>query len=85
MQFLVPFNFLHASFYITKSLSLRDIGGLRSSHFWDAILRRLVGSNNISEESAVMTEYSGGTQDFQKSKRGTQHFQKSKSHLKVAI
>ena len=64
----------YASFYIRKSLSLRYIWGLRSSHFWDVTLCSLVGRNNISEESAVTTAYSRGTQDFQK----------CKSHLKVA-
>lgn len=75
MQLLVPFNSFHAGFCLQKSVSLRDIWGLGSSDFWDVIVCSLVGSTDISEESAVTTAYSRGTQDFQK----------SKSHLKVAI
>ena len=66
MQLLVPFNSFHASFYLQKTLSLRDIWGLHSSHFWYVILCSLVGSTNISEESAVTTANSRGTQVFQK-------------------
>jgi hypothetical protein len=73
-KLLVPFNFFHASFHLRKSLSLRNIWSLCSSHLCDVILCSLVGSTNISEELALTTALQQGYTSFPKVQEALESF-----------